>query len=122
MGYIEIFNRNTHPTQFLGGSHSAKINADIADPDKTGKIYEPLFNLNHENNHHISFFFTALFSAIILAVVVAIDDYLDELIMERFKNNHHRRLIKLGVHVATMFIITLALIYIFRMLWGPVYL
>jgi len=117
-----ISNRDTHPTQFLGGLHRPQTNADIADPNKKGNIYEPLFNLNHENNHHISFFFTALYSAIILAIVVSVDGYLDELLMKRYKNNNHRRAIKLGIHVVTMFILSLALIYIFRMLWGPVYM
>ena len=110
--------------QFLGGSHYEKINTDIANPNKSGYIYEPLFNLGHEDNHHISFFFTALFSALILAFFVAINDYLDEILMERYKmkNNHRRRAIKLGIQIAIMFVLTLSLIYIFRILWGPVYL
>ena len=82
----------------------------------------PFFRIDYEKNPHFSFFFTAIFSSLILAVLAAVDDYLDELIMEHYRNNHHRRMIKIGVHVGVMFVITLVLIYIFRILWGPVYL
>jgi hypothetical protein len=101
----------------LGGSHGG-----LEITTQKGLIYNPLFKLGHDENHHVSFFFTALWTAAVLALVLALDDLFDQYVVHKIVNSHNRRTAKFFIHLVTTFVATLALIYIFRIIWGSVYL
>jgi len=101
----------------LGGSHGG-----LEITSQKGLIYNPLFNLGHDENHHYSFFFTALWTAAVLALVMALDDLFNQYVLHKIRNSHDRRIAKFFIHLGTTFVSTLILIYIFRIIWGSVYL
>ena len=81
-----------------------------------------LVDINH-TSHVNSFLLHAAFSAVVVAVAFFLNDIFD-MVIDSYVSGSSKKYIKAVLHCVVIFILTLAVIYIFRFLfgWGDTFL
>ena len=76
-----------------------------------------IFYFNH-NKPAVAFFFNAFFTAVTFAVILVFNDNVDKYLQDMVVKENMKPFIKGSVHTILILIFTLALTYLFRILFG----
>ena len=76
-----------------------------------------IFYFNHKKPS-VAFFFNAFFTAVTFAVILVFNDKIDDYLKQLTIKNNIKPYLKVTIHTILILIFTLAITYLFRILFG----